>query len=114
MLSEYVIESEIENMDVKPQHVNIGAGGISFTAKKPLLAGAMMETRLILLPENTGVFSYAKVVSCSKLDEPHEDAHSYRIALEFIKMDDNVRDLITRHVLCREQEIVNKNKHRLK
>lgn len=110
MLSEYVMESEIEDMNVKPQHVNIGAGGLSFSALSPLLAGAMIETRLVLLPENTGVFSYARVISCSKLDQVNEEGHQYRLGIEFVNMDESVRDLITRHVLCREQELLHNEK----
>lgn len=108
MLSEYVIECEMAEMNIKPRQVNIGAGGISFASGSPVMVGAMLELRMIMLPENTGIFSYARVVTCSKLDEPDEDGNQYRIALEFVNMDDDVRDLITRHVLRKEQEQLRK------
>ncbi len=110
LLSEYVIECAMEDMNIKPQHINLGAGGISFTSSCPVMIGAMMELRMIMLPENTGIFTYARVVTCSKLDEPNEDNHQYRIALEFINMEDDVRDLITRHVLFKEQSMLQQKK----
>ena len=103
LLSEYMIECEMEDMNIEPQHINLGAGGISFTSACPVMTGAMLELRMVMLPENTGIFTYARVVSCSKLDAPNEAQHQYRIGLEFINMEDDVRDLITRHVLHKEQ-----------
>lgn len=106
MLSECVLEDELSEMNVEPQHINIGAGGLSFSTAAPIMTGAMLELRMVLLPENTGIFSYVRVVMCSKLEEATEDCHQYRVALEFINMEDDVRDLITKHVLCKEQRML--------
>lgn len=104
LLSEFIMQVEKSEMDVESQQVNIGAGGVSFIHGSPIMIGAMLELRLVLLPEDAGVFSYARVVSCSRMEE----CDGYRVALEFIGMDDEVRDLITRHVLLREQEELKK------
>lgn len=109
MLSEYVIETELAEMNAEPQQVNIGGGGLSFSADSPLLVGSMLELRLVLLPENTGVFTFAQVSICKKMDEPDKENNQYKIGLEFVDMVDDVRDLITRHVLAKEQaSLINK------
>ncbi len=110
LLSEYVIECEMEDMNIEPQHINIGAGGVSFASPCPVMVGSMLELRMILLPENTGIFTYARVVTCSKLDKKDDEQNQYRIALEFVNMEDDVRDLITRHVLFKEQSLLQQKK----
>lgn len=104
ILSEYILgEKEIFN-DVEPQHVNIGGGGLMLVSDKPVITGAMLELKMKLLPEDLAICCYAKVISCTQTEEVagHEN---YKIAVEFEFMDEDVRDLITRHVLVKEQAL---------
>jgi len=107
LLSQYLIEDDEAENDIKPQQVNIGAGGLSFVADKHVVTGAMLEIQMKLLPGNLAIFSYARVVSCTRLEASVEQ-QDYKIAVEFEFMDDDVRDLITRHVLAKEQALINK------
>lgn len=107
ILSEYLLEDdEIEN-DIEPQQVNIGGGGLMFVSEKPIVSGAMLELKMKLLPECMSISSYAKVISCVQMDESSEQK-KYNISVEFESMDDDVRDLITRHVLIKERALINK------
>ena len=107
LLSEYLLkDDEVEN-DVEPQQVNIGGGGLSFSSDKPVVFGAVLELKMKLLPEGTSICCYAKVISCAELEEGAE-LQDYKIAVEYEHMDDNVRDLITRHVFVKEQALINK------
>lgn len=106
LLSQYLIDDDETGNDIGPQQVNIGAGGLSFTSDKSVVASAMLELQMKLLPENMCIFSYARVVSCTRLEESAEQ-QGYKIAVEFEFMDDDVRDLITRHVLARELALIN-------
>lgn len=107
LLSEFVLEDDEDIVNVEPTQVNIGGGGLSFIIDKTVPIGAILELKMKLLPEALTVRSYSKVVTCTqcisqdKLDE-------YKIAVEFEDMDDDVRDLITRHVLVREQALINR------
>jgi hypothetical protein len=109
LLSERLIADDDAENDkaTEPQHVNIGAGGLSFISDKPFVAGAMLEIQMKLLPEYMVIFSYAIVISCDRLEESAEQ-QDYKIAVEFEYMDDDVRDLITRHVLGKERAYLNK------
>ena len=106
LLSEYLIELDDE-ADIEPCEVNIGGGGLLFVSDKPVVAGAMLELKMKLLPNETYIYSFAKVISCTKIDEG-ADNENYKIAVEFEFMDDDVRDLITRHVLHKERALINK------
>ncbi len=106
LLSEYLIEED-DDTDIEPREVNIGGGGLLFVSDKPVAMGAMLELKMKLLPEGTRIYSYAKVVSCEKLEDG-AGKEDYKIAVEFELMDDDVRDLITRHVFLREQALANK------
>ena len=106
LLSEYLIEEDDET-DMEPREVNIGGGGVLFVSDKPVVTGGMLELKMKLLPNETYIYSFAKVISCTKLDHGAEK-HDYKIAVEFEFMDDDVRDLITRHVFLKERALINK------
>jgi hypothetical protein len=109
VLAEFLIDTEMSDMDIRPQEVNIGAGGVAFLSSSPASPGSLLELRIVLLPENTGIFSYARVVSCSPVSE--SGSKDYKIAVMFEQMDDEVRDLICRHVLAVERETINNRQH---
>lgn len=106
ILAEYIIDAEMSDIGISPQETNIGAGGMSFLSESPVMTGALLEMRIVLLPENTGIFSYARVVSCTRIRENNDSANGYKIAVEFEHMDDEVRDIICRHVLTVERESI--------
>jgi hypothetical protein len=107
LLSEYLIEDNEAANDIEPQQVNIGAGGLAFISDEPFVLGVMLELQIKLLPEYIDVFSYGKVISCRQLQESTKQP-AYKTAVEFEFMDDDVRDLITRHVLGKERALINK------
>jgi len=103
MLSDCLVRSEIECMaEDRPQEVNIGAGGVSFLSNSPVMVGCVLEMELVLLPENNVVFSLAKVVSCVKNETEKGEQNAYKIAVAFQDMKEEVRDLISRHVIKKE------------
>jgi len=108
LLSEYYVEIAMSDMDMTPQKVNLGAGGLSFISASPIMSGSTLELRLVLLPEHTGIFSYARVVACLRNSDGAKEAGHYRVSVEFERMNDDVRDIISRHVLAREQESISK------
>ena len=106
ILSEYFVEAEISNMDMTVKNVNIGAGGMAFSSPNAIMTGTKIELRFILLPKLTGIFSYAKVVSCSQNNANNKDEKSYLISVEYVDMTSDVRDLIISHVITRERSAI--------
>lgn len=107
LLSEYYVEIAMSDMDMSPQRLNLGAGGIAFNSPSPVMSGSYLELRLVLLPEHIGIFSYARVVNCTRNNNDPEKG-SYNISAEFENLSDDVRDIITRHVLGKEQASIRK------
>lgn len=107
LLCEYLLDAESVDDETELQEVNIGGGGFMFVSDKPINDDAMLEVKIKLLPENYKIFSYAKVVSCDRADNG-AGIEQYKVAVEFKYMDEDVRNLITRHVLLREQELINR------
>lgn len=107
LLSECLMADAVAENHIEPREVNISGGGVLFVSEKPVATGAMLELKMKLLPNYINVYSYAKVVSCLSFDEGAENKE-YKIAVKFEFMEDDVRDLITRHVLLREQALINK------
>ena len=108
LLSEYYVDMAMGDMDTSPQKVNLGAGGVSFISSSPMMSGSMLELRIVLLPEHYGVFTYAKVVNCVRISEDAGEKNYYKISVEYERMSDEVRDIITRHVLNKEQQSISK------
>ena len=105
MSDDYLVAREMSRIDVEPQHINLGAGGACFAVPGGLPKGTMLEVCMILLPEYVGIFSYARVVKSGQVDDTGDGEPGYKVAIEFVNMEDNVRDLITRHVMFREQQL---------
>ena len=107
LLGEYLTGNAETEVDIEPQQVNIGAGGLSFTSDNPVIIGAVLEIQMKLLPGNAAIFSYARVISCTGLEEGTKQ-QDYKISVEFEFMHDDVRDLIARHILDKERALINK------
>ncbi|HHO59275.1 MAG TPA: PilZ domain-containing protein [Thiotrichales bacterium] len=105
-LADCMVSSEIAEMRIESTPVNIGAGGLSFMNGSPIMNGTLLEVQLVLLPENNAIISYARVVNCAKIDIPAKEKKQYKIAIEFEGLDEEVRDLISRHVIARDIEAV--------
>ena len=103
ILAESLLHDVMDDLDSKPQRVNIGAGGLSFTSDRPIMNGNYVELCMILLPENAGIHTYGRVVGCRRQTEQQQDAE-YKISVQFECMSEPERDMITRHVLKKEQQ----------
>lgn len=107
LLSDYIFKEDTTESDVELQQVNIGGGGLSFVSDEPIVENSMLELKMKLLPEETSISSYAKVIACNQ-NEKENGKQLYRISVEYVFMDDDVRDLITRHVFHKERSLLNR------
>lgn len=107
LLSDYLIDDDVADISVEPQEVNIGGGGLSFVSETSVSIDAMLELTMKLVPEDMIIHSYAKVITCCAIDRKLDEKIRYRVGVKFEFMDEDVRDIITRHVLVREQALLN-------
>ena len=84
--------------------VNLSASGIAFHASEPIAVGADIELKL-LLPSFTGLLIYGEVVACEKINNPTGGA-AYQARVNFIHLREKDRDLLIRHILKRQSEML--------
>lgn len=89
-----------EGFDQLPlKKVNISGGGISFSTEKPFSPGDIIELKVILTMQYPlSLFVYGEVV------ENHNP--EYDTSVQFIAIDDFIRDEIIRFVFEKEREIL--------
>lgn len=87
------------------KHVNIGGGGISFFSDTSFNIGDVIELKTVLeLLYPVAMYLYGKVLSCEKIDG------EYKVAVEFINIDEDIRDYIVRFVFHRQRQIIRQQK----
>ena len=91
-----------EGFDQLPmRRANISGGGISFSADKPYSHGDILEFKLTLTMQHPlSLFLYGEVV------EPSKKNPEYDTSVQFIAIDDFIRDEVIRFVFEKEREIL--------
>ncbi len=79
--------------------VNISAGGMVFGSAEPYPVGAVLELKLLLMPEMTGMMIYGEVIECAENggEEAAEEPYSLRVNFSNIREAD--RDILIRYLL---------------
>lgn len=85
--------------------VNISASGISFFADLQLEIGCILELKMILPPAMTGLIAYGKLVCC---EEVAGEARSHRLAVDFLNIREQDRDVLIRHIVKRQMRQIRK------
>jgi len=101
-------EENVSNQPSKP--VNISAGGIAFKSAELFEEGAVLELKLLLLPDMTGMVIYGEVIECTKVEEPDDTDEPHLLRLFFSDIREPDRDLLIRHVLKRQGEWLRKRR----
>ncbi len=91
-----------EGFDQLPMRkVNISGGGISFSSDTPYSPGDIIEFKLTLTMQYPlSLFLYGEVVEASK------NTPEYDTSVQFIAIDDFIRDEVIRFVFEKEREIL--------
>lgn len=86
--------------------VNISASGVRFTVDYPVQVGEIMEIKL-LLPTYppVAVFAYGEVRRVKDLGE-----NKHEVSLEYLNMDESVRNEIIQYTLSHQRETIRKIK----
>jgi len=86
--------------------VNISASGIKFTIDQPVKVNEIMEIKL-LLPTYppVAVFAYGEVKRVKDLGE-----NKYEVSIEYLNMDDSVRNEIIQYTMSHQRETIRKIK----
>lgn len=81
--------------------INISGGGLSFSAAEGIVLGQVLEMKMMLtLQQPIALSIYGEVVKSEKQEQ------AYFIAVQYVHMDESVRDEIIRYVFERERELI--------
>lgn len=89
--------------------VNLSASGMAFYTPEPIAVGGVLELRLLLFPSYTGMLIYAEVVACERVEMPGTNRF-YCTRVNFTYLRDNDRDVLIRHVLQRQSELLRRQR----
>jgi hypothetical protein len=87
------------------REVSLSAGGMAFNAERELTPGELLETRLVLFPSMTGILAVARVVSCEWRGEVN-GGMPWRLAVEYEYIREPDRDLLIKHLLTLQAEML--------
>ncbi len=96
-------ESDLTEQPAQP--VNLSASGLAFYTSGPVEVGVILELRLLLMPSFTGIITFGEVVGCDQVDEPM-DGLNHLTRVIFMHMKEKDCDLLIRHVIQRQSEIL--------
>lgn len=96
------------NNPVNPEdvtHANLSGGGIAFMVETPLDIRGYVELHLQLLPTANTIHALATVISCERLLGASPEK-PYHLRMAFTHMDDQDRNLLVKHTLNRQAEML--------
>jgi hypothetical protein len=90
-----------ENGDTREQTISLSEGGLAFSTADALPLDTLLALRVRLSSDALVLTSYAKVVKCTA----EEDSDSaYTVAVEFVDLAEESRDLLAKHSIRMQQE----------
>lgn len=82
-----------------PQPVIISEGGLQFRSEAAYPAGTLLQIKMILMPQASGLMVQARVVRCAA-----RAGGGFEIGSEFTDLPDTQRQLLARHILQRQAQ----------
>jgi c-di-GMP-binding flagellar brake protein YcgR len=105
LIAKAVLLKEKGGSELPASKVNISASGVSFFADLELKKGTLLELKMILPPALTGLITYGKVVYCEPVENEN---HSHRLAVDYIDISEQDRDVLIRHIVKRQMQQIRK------
>ena len=88
-----------------PTHdVNISGGGLCIRTAEPIAANTLLELKLLFFPSLVCLGAFGRVVRSTPRED--QDSTAFDVAVDFVYINDDDRDLVVRHVLQRESKLL--------
>jgi hypothetical protein len=111
LIGRVFMSRESDLTECPPQEVNLSASGLSFAIGQAIDAGRVLEIKMVLLPNLVGVRAYGRVIYCRK--NAAASGPPYRVAVDFIGLSDQDRELLIRQVVRRQSQLLRNKKQEL-
>jgi len=101
------IASEPDLVAEVAKPVNLSAGGMCAGVDEHYDAGTELEIRMLLFPSFTGLMIYGTVIDCSTQEhDPSTEGFSHLLRIEFTHIREPDRELLIRHLLRRQSDLL--------
>ncbi|MFA7387934.1 MAG: PilZ domain-containing protein [Thiohalobacteraceae bacterium] len=107
-LARLFVLDEVETGDYPQLEVNISAGGLVFPSRVAFAPESLLEARIVLLPNLTGILTVARVVYCDAAGEAGD--LPWRVTIEYLHIRESDRDLLVSHIMLRETEMLRRQR----
>ncbi len=108
LIGRVFMSRESDLAECPPQEVNLSASGLSFATDQTYEPGQVLEIKMVLLPNMIGVIAYGRVIYCRRNSTPA--GPPYRLAVDFIGLCDQDRELLIRQVIRRQSQLLRNKK----
>lgn len=105
LIAQAVEPNEIAFCQQDHREVTISATGVAFTNEQAIDEGAFLELRMLLTSAMSVVVAYGRVVQC-KPNPENNVAYPVIICAEFINMTEEDRELVVRHVVKKQMQML--------
>ena len=101
-LMAHTMLADKEGRAVRPhQRISLSAGGMAFDSDEGLQPGQVLQLKVIVSQSYLCVLTYGRVAYCRH--EPQFSAeYPYHVGVEFLRLQDDEREALIRHVLTRQ------------
>ena len=104
-LAQLFVAEEIRLNEHTTREVNLSAGGFAFRAQHQAKIDDLLETRLVLLPAMMGIMMISRVVHCERITDGNTQ-FPWQIAVSYEIIRESDRELLVRHVMEKETELL--------
>jgi len=110
-MAQLFLLQEMEEKGIVSQEISLSASGIAFVSDQQLVAGGLLEIRLLLLSSFTGILLCGRIVRSAPLSK-QEAGGKYATAVEFLPMNEDDHDLLIKHALdCQSAALRRQREH---
>jgi hypothetical protein len=104
LLANVLLVRELASFASSKRRVKLSASGVAFPTERQLDEGALLLLQMVLLPSFAGIISEARVVRSTPFLS--DTGRQFLTTVEFVKMRESTRDILVRHILDRQKELV--------
>lgn len=88
--------------------VNMSATGLAFETDEQLSKGQFLEIKIMLASCMAVIIAYGQIIYCKENDE--DDKLAYTVAVDFVNMKENDRELLIKHVVKKQMQQIRESK----
>lgn len=93
-----MVMGDHQGKSIEPNaHVNLSAGGISFSSDHALAPGTLLEMEIILFPSHIHIQTYGRVSYCKP--DREKTTQRFSVGIDFTRISDMAREALVKHTL---------------